>query len=185
MSNTFFSSDDDGQFSQLEKLRLSLELEKQDCFDGESFVRPFVIANLSIKPLSFGGFIELQILNHPVLNGWVPESTSEDMQRSLELFAVLSGRTYAAHNISSVLTPHEFMFCVELGLAIIKNALSCSRSLAIALSAEKPAMPFGWWGSAVVTLVRDCNMRTVEAMSTPMLPSVVEFIMCALQKRNN
>lgn len=178
---------DDGEESYIQrKQSFNRELEDAGCFDGKNFVGSFQIAEMVFLPLTFGGFLELQIRNHPALVGNWPEAKedTELLSKSLELVSCLCQRIWLEQEVINMLPPLDFLMAVKLSERIVAGALGCAQQIEAAISESRFAGKFGWWGAVVVVLVRDLKLSVSEAVNLPMTPSVVGRIIQTIENRS-
>jgi hypothetical protein len=178
-----FDFADSEEFRALARQNFETELEKSGCFDGDFFVGSFQFGGIFFLPLTLGGFLELQIRNHPVLCGNWPSNGDEHFAKSLELVSVLCADVHSKDKIIRNLSPFEFLLAVDLGKRIVAGSLACAQQIESAISESNPKIQFGWWGEMVVTLVRDLELRVFNAVNLPLTPGTVSVVVEAIRNR--
>jgi len=138
---------------------------------------------MTFSPLTLGGFLELQIRNHPALADNWPGAAPEYIEKTGELFSVLCGEAYSTEQIIEMLSPEECMMAVDLGKRIVAGSLACAQQIEAAISDARPKIQFGWWGEAVVAAVRDLKLSVLSIVNLPLTPGTVSIVIQAIESR--
>ncbi|MFZ4777051.1 MAG: hypothetical protein ACOYM3_16905 [Terrimicrobiaceae bacterium] len=182
--NIFGFDPEDSQENCSQGIRdLKQELENSGCFDGKFFIGSFQIGEMIFLPLTLGGFLELQVRNHPALSGNWPHDENDHLAKSCELFSILCGAPHTADQVKRLLSARTCMRALDLGKTIVASALGCAMEIKAALAESPSTIPFSWWGEAVAVLVRVCGMRTRDAMSMPITPGFTELVISSIKNK--